>query len=29
LAQVPLLPGFLVLILVMGGMMMAWYREGR
>jgi hypothetical protein len=29
LAQVPLLPGFLVLILVIGGLMMAWYREGR
>ena len=27
--QVPLLPGFLVLVLVVGGMMAAWYREGR
>ncbi len=26
---VPLLPGFLVLVLVVGGMMAAWYREGR
>ena len=29
LTQVPLLPGFLVLILVVGGLMTAWYREGR
>ena len=29
LAQVPLLPGFLVLILVVGGLMAAWHREGR
>ncbi|MCH7865008.1 MAG: hypothetical protein IIC56_07335 [Proteobacteria bacterium] len=29
LAQVPLLPDFLVLILVLGGLMSAWYREGR
>ncbi len=27
--QVPLLPGFLVLVLVGGAMMAAWYREGR
>ena len=27
--QVPLLPGVLVLVLVVGGMMAAWYREGR
>ncbi len=27
--QVPLVPGFLVLVLVVGGMMAAWYREGR
>ncbi len=27
--QVPLLPGFVVLVLVVGGMMAAWYREGR
>ncbi len=27
--QVPLLPGFVVLVLVLGGMMVAWYREGR
>ena len=26
---VPLLPGFLVLVLVVGGMLAAWYREGR
>jgi hypothetical protein len=29
LAQVPLLPGFLVLVLVVGGLMAAWHREGR
>ncbi len=29
LAQVPLLPDFLVLVLVLGGLMSAWYREGR
>ncbi len=29
LAQVPLLPGFLMLILVVGGLMTAWHREGR
>ena len=29
LAQMPLLPDFLVLILVLGGLMSAWYREGR
>ncbi|MBL6947645.1 MAG: hypothetical protein ISR51_03115 [Rhodospirillales bacterium] len=29
LAQVPLLPGLLVMILVLGGLMTAWHREGR
>lgn len=29
LAQVPLLPGYLVMILVLGGLMAAWYREGK
>ena len=29
LAQVALLPDFLVLVLVLGGLMSAWYREGR
>jgi len=29
LAQVPLLPGWLVMVLVLGGLMAAWHREGR
>jgi hypothetical protein len=29
IAQVPLLPGWLVMVLVLGGLMAAWHREGR
>jgi hypothetical protein len=29
LVQAPLLPGILVMILVLGGLMAAWHREGR
>ncbi|MFQ5765697.1 MAG: hypothetical protein ACE5GT_12280, partial [Rhodospirillales bacterium] len=29
LAQVPLLPGWLVMALALAGLMTAWYREGR
>jgi hypothetical protein len=29
LAQVPLLPGWLVMVLVLGGLMAAWHQEGR
>ena len=29
LAQIPLFPGILVMVIVLGGLMAAWHKEGR